>query len=299
MPQRPRGSSATVVAMTRVAIVTADPLVRDAASRAFEGAPSAWSVSLEPTPPDDADVIVWGPDTYRGTGILLDPSDPARAIASIDAAGKPRRVIVVSSAGGGQGATTVAAHLAAVAGRGEAAACLIDAEPGSSTRFRIGIPIEDSRSWADAEEDLLLAALPTAHGFRALLAPPTAGGVINELVARSALVFDRVIVDAGSSTLAVPNATRVLVMSPTIPAAHRARRNLWMDDSSCIVVTNRLGRGGETSRPEFERILEARIAVELPHCPGLRDGEDDGKLICHSFTRWWWSFKRLVDQIDL
>ncbi|MEA2486363.1 MAG: hypothetical protein QOF16_17 [Actinomycetota bacterium] len=284
--------------MTRVAVVSDDPSIRDAAARAFEGAPSSWIVSLESNERPDTDVVVWGADRYPGAGILFEPADPGRAVRSIRETVSPQRIVSVSAAGGGQGATTVAAHLAAYAA-GKADVCLVDAQPGSATRYRIGVPFEESKSWSDAGDDLLLAALPTTHGFRVLLAPPSDEGEVAEIVHRSSVVFDRVVIDAGTARPPVENAVRVLVLSPTKPAAHMSRRLLWSDDGRWVVATNRLGRGGETSRAELEEILETSIAVELPHCPALRDAEDEGRLIAHSWTRWWWAFQGLCEQLEL
>lgn len=283
--------------MTRVAVVTTDPVVRDAASRAFDGAPVSWHVSLEESAPSDADVLVWGPERFPGTGLVFDPDDPESALRAVRDHIAPKRVIWVCSAGGGQGCTTVAAHLAAYAVRGASSVCLVDAQPGSTTRYRIGVPFDDTRTWADVNDELSLAAVPTPHGFRALLAPQTSDADASSLIARCGSTFDRVVVDAGVSTTSPTDALRVLVMSPTIPAAHRALRALWADEGSWIVVTNRLGRGGETTRSQLERIVEHPIAVELPHCPALRDAEDDGRLVTAAWTRWSLAFARLRKEV--
>lgn len=284
-------------AVTRVAIVTEDPSIRAAASRTFDAAPATWDVSLEHAPPECADVVVWGSDLYTGTGIVFDPRDPAATLSSIRAQAFGSRVISVCSVGGGQGATTVAIHLAGYAATGDGNVCLIDAEPGSATRFRLGMFADESRSWA-AADDLMLAAIPSMHGFRVLLAPPSGKGDFDEVVDRCTHAFETVVVDAGTSS-PVAGATRVLTMTPTVPSAHRARQLLWADDRPWVIVTNRLGRGGEASRSDLERILEAPITVELPHCPALRDAEDDAGLVAYSWTRWWWAFRRLIDHLGL
>ncbi|MDQ3877165.1 MAG: hypothetical protein M3290_02270 [Actinomycetota bacterium] len=286
--------------MTRVSVVTNDPITRDAAARVFAGAPAAWEVTLDDHVPTDVDVVVWGHDTYRGEGLVFDPTDPEHLFAEIAPRAPSQLIIWVAAAGGGQGATTVATHLAMRASHEDASVCLVDLVPGSNTRYRLGIPFSETKTWVDADEDLMIAALPTKHRFRALLAPTSGVCDAPSLIARTSLVFDRVVVDAGSSLFPVVSAcTRVLVMTPTIPAAHRAGSLLWRDENEWVIVLNRLGRGGEATRLQLEEILERPIATELPQCPALRDAEDDGRLLGHAFNRWTWRFESLVKELGL
>jgi hypothetical protein len=53
-----------------------------------------------------------------------------------------------------------------------------------------------------------------------------------------------------------------------------------------LLVSNRCGPGGETTRAELQAIIGRRVALELPCAPSLRDAEDDGRLLTSRLSPW-------------
>ncbi len=272
----------------KVAVVTHDEAMKLEVARAFDSAPASWAITLHDSPPGDADVLVFGPDVQAGGGIVFDPLQPSAVVQSVAAQAERSRstAIVVTSASGGTGVTTLALHLAAATAEWSKT-CFVDADVLSGAALRLHLEESSHRTWADLEgdEDVLKTALPLPHGFRALFAPQSwAGDPFGHAVTRAQARFETVVIDAPFSCPwpLVPEgaATGVLVMSPTLPSAHRTRAFL---DEHCstmwAVVCNRLGPGGEMTRTELERIVEHRIGLELPCTPALRDAEDEGKLL--------------------
>jgi CO dehydrogenase nickel-insertion accessory protein CooC1 len=91
----------------------------------------------------------------------------------------------------------------------------------------------------------------------------------------------------------------VVVMSPCVPHAHRTGRILQdVAVDRVAVVTNRLGRGGETARGQIESILGRKIAVELPTFPGLRDAEGRQQLAPLTWSRWGRTLARLARALE-
>jgi hypothetical protein len=301
---RRRGRHSDVVATLRVAVVSRDPDVRLSAARAFDPAPASWSVRLHEDPPDDADVVIVGPDVDARGDVKFDPADPdavLRAVASI--AGDGGRLIVVTSPGGGTGTTTLALHIAASMS-GDATTCFVDLDRRWGVATRLGIR-EDARRWGSEEPEVstMLSALPVAPGFRVLLAPDGSDPGCRKLLASAVAAFDAVIADVPNGpdlapALEVANAA-VLVVTPTAPGAHRASRLLAdFPNVPWAPATNRLGPGGETTRTEIERVLGRKVALELPCSPGLRDAEDDCRLLTSTWSRYGRAVARLCAALE-
>jgi hypothetical protein len=253
-------------------------------ARAFDRAPASWAVSLHESTPPQADVVVAAPDMSIDGAIAFDPDDPDALIATIhDAlATNARQVIGIAGARGGSGATTLTLHLAARAGTGS---CVIET-PGAGVAERLGFE-SDHVDWRNP--DIELAALSVPGGFRVLLAPHN--GDVDEMagvVDRARRTFDTVLID-----LAVPRVmpkfvdVAILVMPPTIPGARSASDLLASaKEVPWAVVTNRTGRGGESSRAQLQNLIGRRVTLELSHTPALRDSEDDDRLLTSEFHPW-------------
>jgi MinD-like ATPase involved in chromosome partitioning or flagellar assembly len=288
----------------RVAIVSRDPVLRLEAARAFDAAPPAWIVSLHTRSPSDADVVVATPDVDVPGAIPFDPSHPEGVLGAVSARTEIERahIVVVTSPSGGTGATSVALHLAAAAAARHRT-CFIDLDLRWGVMDRLGLP-DDVRTWeagVHSSDDVVRAAIPVQGGFRALLVHENGHGAAAIDAARSE--FERVFVDAPVEVLSADVLERasagVLVLSPTVPSACRARRMLdALTTVEWAVVTNRLGPGGEMTRSGLERILERSVALELPCVPALRDAEDDARLVTSSFSRWLRAIDRLFKALE-
>jgi pilus assembly protein CpaE len=288
----------------RVAIVSRDPVLRLEAARAFDAAPPAWIVSLHTTSPSDADVVVATPDVDVPGAIPFDPSRPEGVLEAVAARAEIDRapIVVVTSPSGGTGATSVALHLAAAAAARHRT-CFVDLDLRWGVMDRLGLP-DDVRTWeaSDHSSDAVLrAAIPVQSGFRALLVHESGQGATAIDAVKG--VFDRVFVDAPVEVLSADVLERasagVLVVSPTVPSACRARRMLdALTTVEWAVVTNRLGPGGEMTRSALERILERSVALELPCAAALRDAEDDARLVTTGFSRWLRAIDRLCKALE-
>ena len=300
---RPVRRQVWIMTSLRVAVISRDQSVRLAAARAFDGAPASWEVELHEAPPADADVVVYGPDVASNSGIRFDVDHPARVleeVAAVASRAQSLRVVVTGPAGG-VGATSVALHLAQAAAASHPA-CFVDLDLEWGAAERMGFSEGDFLTWAGAgesAESLRLAALPAPGGFRALLAPTSKPHTdVSTVLEATGDEFARVVVDCPggrcrADVLRSADAA-VLVMSPTVPGARRARAFLDSFPSTrWAIVTNRLGPGGETTRTVIQSILQRRLAMELPCAPALRDAEDAGRLLTSSWSRW----KRAVDRL--
>jgi hypothetical protein len=265
-----------------VAAVSRDDRVRLELARAFDAAPAEWRVTLHTDVPDEADVVVFGPDIPHDGGIGFDPENPTELIADIGsslAADECRALFVITGTGGGVGVTTVALHLAMSAARDRSTCCV----GGRGTALRLDLPPDVPR-WTDglrAEG----STTPVAGSFRVLLAPTDRRSAIDAALES----FDTVIVDGTISDADTFERAKavVLVFPPTVPGARSARQLVdEHPDVRWALVANRLGPGGEMTRVALEQILERRIAVELPTCAPLRDAEDDGSLLTSNLYRW-------------
>jgi hypothetical protein len=286
-----------LVARRKVAIVSRDPSVRIKAARAFDHAPSSWDVDLYEGIPDDVDAVVTGPDFEEPGAVPLDPEDPARAIAALEAR-FARGPLLVTGAGRGVGCTTLALHLAAEFGR-NGSCCVVGIDPSCGIVERLGLP-EDARTYDGGH--VWSCALPVATSVRVLLLPADAGE-ISEAFEKATEAFDRVVVDAPWGTplndaLALASAA-VLVVPPTLGGARRARGVLSRyPDTRWAAVLNRLGPGGETTRSEIENVMSARVALELPCAPSLRDAEGEDRLLLVPWSRWRWRLSRLAVALE-
>lgn len=258
-----------------IALVSRDARIRDEMARSFDGAPVEWRVSLHAYVPRDADVVVAGPDAEVPGAVSYEPAADLFDRISAASPTHTRSMLVVGGLPG-SGRTSIAIHLAAVYAL-TSSVCLVDRDPARGAALRLGI--KDPRIYRRGD-DVLLAAVPVHGGFRLLSTDDEPDDAVRG-------AFDRLIVDEPLS-----QQVDVAVIQPTSPHAHRAA-SLFADARPRVVVTNRLGRGGETTRRDVERILSRRVALELPHTPALRDAEDDGILV-PKWTRWWGGIRRLA-----
>jgi hypothetical protein len=285
-------------------VVSREESVRLKAARAFDAAPASWQVQLHESPPDDADVVVTGPDMDAPSGIAFDPDHPEDLLDRVLRAAAPTAGgsgVVVTGSGGGAGVTTVALHLSSEAASRGAEVLYADLDLSWGAPSRLGLS-PDVRTWADVGDtppSLQLAAVPVPGRFRALFSPGSAVSAVPvDLVTRAVGEFRHVVVDAPSLS-PVPELmssirTGVLVVSPTAPAARRAREVLESyPECRWAIVSNRTGPGGETTRSGLERILDRKVALELPCTPALRDAEDGCRLLAHRWSRWARGISRL------
>ncbi|MDQ3983137.1 MAG: hypothetical protein M3271_10710 [Actinomycetota bacterium] len=287
---------------TRIAIVGRDEVARAAVARAFDAAPPSWIVGLFDEAPADADVVVTTRDAEVAGDVSFDPARPGDLVPAIEAVITPRRqlVVAVTGTGGGVGVTSLSMHLSAALAR-SAPTCLIDLDPCGGAADRLALGDAKPVTWASLSEErpIALCAGPVAGGFRVLFSSPDESCDVRAVVARTVEAFPRIVLDspAGGTvaeSLAVADFA-ILVATPTRTAACRARRLLSsFPETRWVVVTNRLGPGGETTRRALEREIGTRISLELPCCPSLRDTEDDGRLIATRWRRWTNGIARLA-----
>ena len=266
--------------------------MRAAIAEQFDLAPGDWDVRLVEDGSVGADVVVRGSDVEVEADVAFDPEHPERLLADIEsAARRPSKLLVVTGAGRGTGVTGVALHLArSLAAGGET--CFLDLDPWSGARERLGLGTRTTLTWADAgggPDDLRLAAIPVAGGFRALLSPGE-GDLPDGLVDRVRTSFERVVVDlpAGEPDPGLLRSATValLVVPPTPTGVTRARTILSNASPRWAVIVNRTGHGGEGRRGEIEAHLQRKVVLELPCTPLLRDAEDAGSLLRGPWTRY-------------
>lgn len=262
--------------MTRlhVAIVCAEETMRLEAAKAFDGAPGDWIITLHEVTPPSADVVV----TTDGSdgSVRFDPARPLDVLEEIARASRSASAVVpVVGSSGGCGATSVALHLAAAS---PASVCFVDAKPDSGASLRLGLDLV-----ADAAPE----PIPVLGGF-GFVAATDAG--LCEQVAHLRSRFDSLVIDAPADRLgeiADAATAAVLVLAPALPSARRAASILERyEEIGWAVVTNRLGPGGETRRPELARVVGRQIGLQLPCSPGLRDAEDDDGLLTSLWSPW-------------
>ncbi|MDQ3646814.1 MAG: hypothetical protein M3345_07755 [Actinomycetota bacterium] len=288
----------------KIAVVTQAPALRAEAAQAFDRAPLDWVVSLHEAPPEDADVLVCGPDVPLMPGAVAFSAGTAEGLVGKiqETVGRVRAApqrIVVTGATGGCGVTSVALHLAQHLAL-DADTCVLDLDPHGSMAARLGAPMA-ARLGApmaerdvsvdgalDAAERVRLAATPVPGGFRVLC---STGGAGEELMARAARSFQRVIADVPrarcSHAILERAEAAVLVVPPTAPGARRAGEVIAAaPDVPWAIVVNRSGPGGQTSTVALASLIGARVSLQLPCTPLLRDAEDDGRLITNPWCRW-------------
>lgn len=275
----------------KVAIVSRDADVREAAARAFAAAPAEWAVALHEDDPPDATVVVRGPDLLSGAEIVFDPERPDEAVRAVARALGGGRVYVVVAAAGGTGATTVALHVAAALDGCYAE--LTDPSP------RLGLP-RDARPWSPEDEEL--TALPVA-GIRVLRAPRPCPEPSEFPLDLARARFTPLVLDVGTRRnvhgAVAASSVAVVVTTPTRPGALAAREMVEaFPECAWAVVVNRLGPGGQIMRAGLEGLLGRRITVELPCCPALRDAEDEARLLTGTWRRWTRGVARLVRALE-
>ena len=299
--KRRRPPEADPQVVTRVAIVAREPGMRMAAASAFDAAPSDWLVDLYTAPPAEWDVLLVCPDVTEAIqgGIRFDPANPAEVLAEIPGRASTRGTptVAVTGACRGCGVTSLALHLSA-AFVPLTDVCYIDLDRRWGAAQRLGLEPFATKTWDafdGSPESLRACALPVRGGFRALFSPfgkedaerPDEG----QLLSRADALFGAVVADVPSPCAferAAPHCeVFVLVLPPTRPAAGRARRLIdsW-PQLNWLLVSNRCGPGGETTRAELQAIIGRRVALELPCAPSLRDAEDDGRLLTSRLSPW-------------
>jgi hypothetical protein len=291
-----------------VAILVKDPALRLRVAEAFDEAPQNWTVSFSDVPAPEADVVVVE-DLGAGDGVVFDALQPDRLIPEIQArlrrSLKPSAGRAVAVTGvPGAGATSIAMHLALIWGR-RSETCYLDLDTSWSSAPRLGLP-EEAITWAGVKsaEAVRASSLPIAPGLRALVAPVGGTDLEDAKLVRWALKeFQRTVVDLPYARWLPQTAdamdVAVVVMSPCVAHAHRVARMLaTISVERIAVVTNRLGRGGETTRAQLESIVGRKIAVELPTFPGLRDVEGRHSLASLTWCRWGRALQRLARAIE-
>jgi hypothetical protein len=277
--------------MARVALHAVDPSQRLALVRAFETAPATWDVFLWRAGRQFDVRVTDAPES--DSDILFEPADPDRAVGAVAQAlaRGNRRTIVVTGARRGCGVTTFALHFAAAAAL-QRDVVLVDLDPSSSLRARLGLP-DDARHWG---EQTASAGLPHSAGFHLFLAPPDGAGEPSLVLGAAGARADHVIVDAPEERwrdAALDACTSaILVVPPSRQGIAHARKVLasradvhW----SCVV--NRLGQGGELTARHVARALEQPVSIDLPCSPYLRDREDDHRLLNERWSRY---FRRVA-----
>ena len=270
----------------RVALVCPDDRSRMAAARAFDAAPPEWDVKLHRDRPAHADAVV-AVGCDLPDAVLFDPAHPGRAIDGVKErlAAPDRRAVAVVGASGGCGATSLAIHLAA----SSAGACLVAAGPAERLAYRLGI----------APDAISSAPIPVPGGFKVA---HWVDGEPTELTKGLGDRYRSILVDGDRSalgSLVEHSDACVLVLSPTVPSARSAAALLNVfPESPWVVVTNRLGPGGETGSAELQRILGRRISLQLPCSRALRDAEGEGRL-ASPWTPWRRRVERLARALEL
>lgn len=279
-----------------MALHAEDDSKRLALVRAFERAPRTWDVFLW-SGAEDYDVLV-GDGSHEGA-IGFDPADPNKAVSETAAAlaDTGRALTVVTGARRGCGVSTLALHLSAALSS-ERDVCLLDLDPDSSLRARLGLS-DEVRHWGHTETGVRGSALPLADGFRILLAPPDQRGDALAVVRAARQAFEHVVVDAPPSPWRAPvlgaSSNAILVVPPSPQGIHHARVALGRHPQcrwSCVV--NRVGGGGELTAGEVARRLGKPVTVELPCSALLRDREDDNRLLTAAWSRYFRRATRLA-----
>jgi Flp pilus assembly CpaE family ATPase len=292
-----------------VAVVVSDPSLREEVARAFDSAPQAWAVSFWDAPPSSADVVVFD-DPSAGSGVVFDPRRPDELVGAVqtrlDESRRPPSSRVVGVTGvAGAGVTTLALHLASTwAVRSDT--CFLDLDQSWGCAPRLGLG-DETITWNGADrssEALKLASLPLQPRLRVLVAPHAPVETrCASLVTRARAEFERLVIDVpvrhrDPEVTASVDAV-IVVLAPCLPHAHRAARMLTQIDAErVVVVTNRLGPGGETTRQQLEAILGRKVSLELPCCPSLRDAEGSRRLASLRWSRWGYGVKRLARALD-
>ncbi|HWC15322.1 MAG TPA: hypothetical protein VG929_12135 [Actinomycetota bacterium] len=271
-----------------VAIVSTDETARMALVRSLEKGPSDWVLSLHREPPTGGDVIVCSPEVACAGALVVDPIEPGDVVARVERLTRPRpRVVAVTSAEGGAGVTTIALHLAGALAGGGCPTAFVDLDPARAAHERLGIEA------VPAPEGPRPVPVPSGFRFVAGVHP---AGLHDALPEDTAWVVLDVPLAAFSDVARRVDAA-ILLIRPTPRAAQRARAvvDAYREIAWCPVV-NRLGRGGQTTAAQLDRILGGRV-FELPPCPALRDVEEEHRLLSPGWSRWSRRVRRLADAL--
>ncbi len=271
----------------RVIIVSRDPAMRLAAARAFDAAPPSWNVQLSNDGAERADVLVLTPEIDEAPDsaaplVAFDPLDPLAAVAAVARAGASRSpsITAVLGATGGCGATTIAMYLAKALAP-EAAFVEVGDPGGSTLSARFDLALTGAR-----------AGPVTVQGFHAYVVSDASE--VSDLSEHR-----RAIVDLGCGGAPIDGTPTLCVLPPSLVAARRAARIIGAHPKiPWIVVTNRVGAGGNVTRMELQQELSAPISLELAACPALRDSEESGRLADGSWRRWHRGIGRLARAIE-
>lgn len=278
----------------KIALVSRDTEARLALVKAFDRAPMSWLLSLHHEAPADADVLVCGSDLQIDGAVAFDPNAPDDVLERVAERALPSgHAVIVTSPSGGTGVTSIVIHTAAeMAARGQAT-CVVDLDGEWGIRNRLGL---------DSDVVTPQAAVPVAGGFRLLDARSVSSDRREEVLSSAVDSFERVIVDAtvgGLSSIADTTRHAVLVVSPTPEGARRAAVVLKAHPSfDWVVVVNRPGAGGETTRSAIARIIGRPVELELSCCAALRDSEDGSRLLARGWSRWSRGIARLVSALE-
>lgn len=240
--------------------------------------------------------MVVGTEPGPSIDVVFDPSQPGHVVAAVkDALATKGVTLLVTSACGGAGVTTLAIHLAAALSTRERA-CYVDLDPHLGGAARLGMP-PDVCTFDPAAE---LLTVPHAGGFRGLFAPTEPESAL----AAATEAFATCVVDMPphrtDEVILASASIVVVVVPPTLPGVARTRDFLARyDGDGWLLVANRTGPGGETTRSTLERELGRRFDLMLPCSALLRDREDGGALLTTSFSRWKRGFDRLVAGVPL
>lgn len=278
----------------KVALISRDNDARLALVKAFDRAPSSWLLSLHHEAPADADVVVCGSDIHIDGAVGFDPKTPEDVLDRVAERAVPSgRALVVTSPSGGTGVTSITIHAAAeMAARGHTT-CVVDLDGEWGVRHRLGL-----------DGDVVNAdiAVPATGGFRLLDARNVSPDNRRAVLSSVAGSFERVIIDATVDGLrSVEDSLRhaVLVVSPTPEGARRAAAVLEANPAfDWIIVVNRPGAGGETTRSAVARTIGRPVDFELPCCAALRDSEDGFRLLARGWSRWSRGIARLVNALE-
>lgn len=272
----------------KVAIVSTDERERLALVKSLESAPAEWIVSLHRQAPDDADVIVCSIDMGIEGAIIVDPCGATDVLHEVRRVIVARpKVISVTSIEGGTGTTTVALHLAAALASLGVTTTFVDLDPGRGAHHRLGLQPSD--------EVGALRPVPVAGGFR-FLADAADSSVPDDLPDDT----QQVVLDVRPESLdrlAGCIDVSLILVRPTPAGMQRARAIIEAHESvAWCPVLNRVGRGGQTTMSQVERALGGRV-IELPVCPGLRDVEEEQRLLSPGWSRWYRKLHRLAGSL--
>ena len=278
----------------KVALVSRDNDARLVLVKAFDRAPTSWSLSLHHEAPADADVVVCGSDVDIDGAIAFDPTAPDDVLERVRERARPTgRALIVTSASGGTGVTSIAIHVAAAMASYGNTTCVVDLDGEWGIRHRLGL---------DSDVVAPEIAVPVAGGFRLLDARSVSTDQRGAVLSSAMDSFERVVVDVTAGGLCHvedPTGRAVLVVSPTPEGARRAAVVLEAHPSfDWFVVVNRPGAGGETTRSAIARTIGRPVALELPCCPALRDAEDGFRLLARGWSRWSRGVARLASALE-